>query len=150
MKDNVIAKNSSAFRDFAVLESFECGIELKGSEVKSIREGSVNLKDSFARIEDEEVLLYNTHITPYEKGSYFNVEAKRIRRLLLHKNEIRRILGKVNQRGLALVPLKFYFKKSFVKVELGLVKGKKLYDKRRAIKEREVDIEMKRALRQRR
>ncbi|MBM3248866.1 MAG: SsrA-binding protein SmpB [Candidatus Omnitrophica bacterium] len=150
MKDNVIAKNSSAFRDFAILESFECGIELKGSEVKSIREGNVNLKDSFARIEDEEVLLYNTHITPYEKGSYFNVEAKRIRRLLLHKNEIRRILGKVNQRGLALVPLKFYFKKSFVKVELGLVKGKKLYDKRRAIKERELDIEMKRALRQRR
>lgn len=150
MKDNVIARNSSAFRDFAILESFECGIELKGSEVKSIREGNVNLKDSFARIENEEVLLYNTHITPYEKGSYFNVEAKRIRRLLLHKNEIRRILGKVNQRGLALVPLKFYFKKSFVKVELGLVKGKKLYDKRRAIKERELDIEMKRALRQRR
>ena len=150
MKDNVIAKNSSAFRDFAVLESFECGIELKGSEVKSIREGNVNLKDSFARIEDEEILLYNTHITPYEKGSYFNVEAKRIRRLLLHKNEIRRILGKVNQRGLSLVPLKFYFKKSFVKVELGLVKGKKLFDKRRAIKERELDIEMKRALRQRR
>lgn len=150
MKDNVIAKNSSAFRDFEVLESFECGIELKGSEVKSIREGNANLKDSFARIEDEEMLLYNTHITPYGKGSYFNVEAKRTRRLLLHKNEIRRILGKVNQRGLALVPLKFYFKKSFVKVELGLVKGKKLYDKRRAIKERELDIEMKRALRQRR
>lgn len=150
MKDNVIAKNSSAFRDFSILESFECGIELKGSEVKSIREGNVNLKDSFARIEKEEIFLYNTHISPYDKGSYFNVDAKRIRRLLLHKNEIRRILSKVSQRGLTLVPIKFYFKKSFVKVELGIVKGKKLYDKRAAIKKRELDLEMKRALRQRR
>ncbi|HOX55230.1 MAG TPA: SsrA-binding protein SmpB [Candidatus Omnitrophota bacterium] len=150
MKDNVIAKNSSAFRDFSILESFECGIELKGSEVKSIREGNANLKDSFARIEEEEVLLYNTHITPYEKGSYFNVDPKRVRRLLLHKSEIRRILSRVSQRGLTLVPLKFYFKKGFVKVELGLVKGKKLYDKRAAIKERELDLEMKRELRRRR
>ena len=147
MKDNVIAKNSSAFHEFAILESFECGIELKGSEVKSIREGNINLKDSFARIEEEELFLYNTHISPYEKGSYFNVDAKRTRRLLLHKNEIRRILSKVSQRGLTLVPLKLYFKKSFVKVELALVKGKKLYDKRRAIKEREIDLELKRALR---
>ena len=149
MKDNSVAKNSSAFRDYTVLESIECGIELKGSEVKSIREGKANLKDGFARIEKEEVFLYNTHITPYGKGSFFNVEAKRTRKLLLHKNEIQRFLGKINQRGLTLVPLRLYLKKGLVKVELALVKGKRLYDKRRAIKKKELDLEMRRAMRYR-
>lgn len=147
MDEKLIVKNSQAFRDFAVLETFECGIELKGSEVKSIREGNINLKDSFARIEDDEVLLYNTHITPYEKGSFFNVDPKRVRKLLLHKNQIRQLFGKVTQRGLTLVPLKLYFKKGLAKIELALVKGKRLYDKRQAIKKRELDLEMRRALR---
>jgi len=149
MKDKAVAKNSKAFRDYSILESLECGIELKGSEVKSIREGNVNLKDSFALIEGEEVLLYNTHITPYGKGSFFNVEPRRVRRLLLHKKEIQHLFGKTSQRGLTLVPLKLYFKKGLVKVELALVKGKRLYDKRRAIKKRELDLEMRRALRSR-
>jgi SsrA-binding protein len=147
MVDRVVAKNSSAFRDYSIIESLECGIELKGSEVKSIREGKVNLKDSFARIEDEEVFLYNTHIATYEKGSFFNVDPKRIRKLLLHKVEIKRLLGKIKQRGFSLVPLKLYFRNGRVKVELALVKGKRIYDKRRAIKRKEIDLEMRRALR---
>ncbi|MBM3251387.1 MAG: SsrA-binding protein SmpB [Candidatus Omnitrophica bacterium] len=150
MEGKIIAKNSKAFRDFSILETLECGIELKGSEVKSIREGNVNLKDSFGRIEGEEVFLYNTHITPYEKGSFFNVEPRRVRRLLLHKAEIRQLSGKINQRGLTLVPLKIYFKKGRAKIELALVKGKRVFDKRQAIKKRELDLELKRALRQRR
>jgi len=150
MEGKIIAKNSKAFRDFSILETLECGIELKGSEVKSIREANVNLKDSFGRIEGEEVFLYNTHITPYEKGSFFNVEPRRVRRLLLHKAEIRQLSGKINQRGLTLVPLKIYFKKGRAKIELALVKGKRVFDKRQAIKKRELDLELKRALRQRR
>src|SRR3989338_6898470 len=140
MDDKTVAKNSKAFRDYTILESFECGIELKGSEVKSIREAKLNLKDSFARIENQEVFLYNTHITPYEKGSFFNVDPKRVRKLLLHKNQIGHLFGKISQRGLTLVPLKLYFKNGRVKLELGLVKGKKLYDKRAAIKKKELDL----------
>lgn len=148
MKENFSAVNRKAFRDYKVLEAFECGIELKGSEVKSIREGNVNLKDSFARIEAEEALLYNMHISPYEKGSYFNVSPTRTRRLLLHKNEIRRLSADVAQKKLTLVPLKLYFnKRGMVKIELAIAKGKQLFDKREDVKKRETDLEIRRALR---
>ena len=147
MEDKIIATNKQAHRDYVILEAVEAGIELKGSEVKSLREARTNLKDSFGRIENSEVFLYNLHISPYEKGSYFNVEPTRTRRLLLHKNQIKRLAAAVAQKGLTLIPLKLYFKESFAKVELALVKGKKFYDKRQDIKKREQDLEIRRALR---
>jgi len=146
-----IATNRKAHRDYAVLESFECGIELKGSEVKSLRAGKINLNDSFARIEQNEIILYNTHISPYEQASYLNVEATRPRKLLLHRNQIRKITGKLTQKGLTLIPLKAYFNdRGFAKIELALCKGKKLYDKREDIKRRETDLEMRRVMKARR
>jgi SsrA-binding protein len=147
----IIATNRKALRDYAVLETIECGIELKGSEVKSLRESKVNLNDSFARIENNEVILYNTHISPYEQASYLNVEPTRLRRLLLHRNQIRKLIGQVTQKGFTLVPLKIYFnERGFVKVELALCKGKKLYDHREDIKRREVELAVRRALKSRR
>ena len=149
--DKVIATNRKAHRDYAILESIECGIELKGSEVKSARAGKVNLNDSFARVEGNEVILYNTHISTYEEASYLNVEPVRPRRLLLHKKQIKKLTGQLTQRGLTLVPLKAYFSdRGFVKVELALCKGKKLYDKREAIKRRELDLEMRRIMKNKR
>jgi SsrA-binding protein len=148
---NTIVTNRKAYRDYAVLETFECGIELKGSEVKSIRAGKINLEDSFARIEKNEVILYNTHISPYEQASYLNVEPARPRRLLLHKSQIRKLAGQVSQRGLTLVPLKVYFStKGFAKIELAICKGKKLYDKRESIKRRESEMAMRRVIKSRR
>ncbi|MDD5594731.1 MAG: SsrA-binding protein SmpB [Candidatus Omnitrophica bacterium] len=147
----VIATNRKAYRDFDVVESFECGIELKGSEVKSIRAGKINLEDSFARIEPEGLNLYNTHISPYAEASYQNVEPDRPRRLLLHKSQIAKLTGQVTQRGCTLVPLKVYFNdRGFAKIELALCKGKRLYDKRQDIKRRESDLEMRRMLKNRR
>jgi len=147
----IIATNRKALRDYAVLETIECGIELKGSEVKSLRESKVNLNDSFARIENNEVILYNTHISPYEQASYLNVEPTRLRRLLLHRNQIRKLIGQVTQKGFTLVPLKIYFnERGFVKMELALCKGKKLYDRREDIKRREVELAMRRILKSRR
>jgi SsrA-binding protein len=147
----VIATNRKGHRDYAVLESIECGIELKGSEVKSARASKVNLNDSFARIEGNEVILYNTHISPYIEASYLNVEPTRQRKLLLHKKQIRKIAGQLTQRGLTLIPLKMYFnERGFVKMELALCKGKKLYDKREDIKRREAELEMRRVLKSRR
>ena len=146
----VIATNHKAHRDYIILESFECGIELRGSEVKSLREGRVNLNDSFGRIEHDEVFLYNTHISPYEKASYLNVEAVRPRRLLLHRKQIKKITGQLTQRGLTLIPLKAYFNdRGFAKIELAIGKGKKLYDKREDIKRRETDLAMRRILKNR-
>ena len=150
MKNASIAKNPSAFRDYQVLQTYEVGIELRGSEVKSIRLGRVNLKDSFARIEYAEVFLYNCHISPYEQASFFNVDPIRRRKLLLHKAQIRRLIGQTAQKGLTLVPTKLYFKRGFVKIELALAKGKRLFDKRRAIKKREEELELRRALRRKR
>ncbi|MCX5710089.1 MAG: SsrA-binding protein SmpB [Candidatus Omnitrophica bacterium] len=145
------ATNRKAFRDFEVLESVECGIELKGSEVKSLRDGKATLSDSFARIEKGQVFLYNTNITPYEQASYLNVEAARVRRLLLHKNQIDKLNGKLTQKGLTLVPLKIYFNdRGFAKVELALCKGKRLYDKREDIKKRETDLDIRRVMKRRR
>lgn len=147
----IIATNRQAFRDYEILETLECGIELKGSEVKSLRDGRLNLNESFARIEKNEVILYNTHISPYEQASYLNVEPTRLRKLLLHKNQISKLMGQVTQRGFTLVPLKFYFSdRSFVKVELALCRGKKLYDHREDIKRREADLSIRRALKNRR
>ncbi len=146
-----IATNRKAHRDYTILETLECGVELKGSEVKSLRLGKINLEDSFARIENNEVILYNTHISPYLEASYLNVEPKRPRRLLLRKNQIRKLFGQVAQRGFALVPLKAYFNdRGFAKIELALCRGKKLYDRREALKRREIELEMRRALKSRR
>ncbi|MFH1508209.1 MAG: SsrA-binding protein SmpB [Candidatus Omnitrophota bacterium] len=145
---NTASTNRKAFRDYVVLETLECGIELKGGEVKSIRDGRMNLEDSFARIDKGEMSVYNIHISPYTQASYMNVEPTRVRKLLLHKRQIIRLMGKVTQKGLTLVPLKLYFnERGFAKIELGLCKGKKLFDKREDIKRREVDLTMRRAMR---
>jgi SsrA-binding protein len=144
----VIAENKKARFEYFVLDTYEAGIVLKGDEVKSIRQGAINLKDSFGVIIKGEVFLRNCHITPYEKGSYFNSEARRDRKLLLNRSEISRLIGKVNEKGLTLIPLKVYFKGSLVKVELGLCQGKKLYDKREALKQKTQERETQRAIKE--
>lgn len=142
-----IATNKKAFRDYHFTGTWECGIELKGAEVKSIREGKVNFKDSFARPRDGEIYLYNLHIDPYPQASYLNEDPERPRKLLLHKQEIRKILGYVTQRHVALIPTKMYFSnRGFVKVELALGTGKKLYDKREAIKKKDIARDLSRRL----
>lgn len=147
----IVATNRKAQRDYVILETIECGIELKGSEVKSARGGKINLNDSFARIENNQVILYNTHISPYEQASYLNVEPTRLRRLLLHKNQIQKLTAQVAQKGFTLIPMKVYFnERGFAKLELALCKGKKLYDKRESIKRREAELEMRRVLKTRR
>ena len=147
----IIVTNRKAGRDYEILETFEAGIELKGSEVKSAREGRVNLSDSFARTEGKGVVLYNTHISPYAQASYLNVDPIRTRRLLLHKKQIRKLAGQLSQKGLTLIPLKVYFNdRGFVKVELAVCKGKRLYDKRESIKRRELDLAMRRIAKSRR
>lgn len=145
----LIVQNRKARHDFEILDSFETGIVLQGTEVKSLREGKVNLKDSYAAAEKGEIFLYNVHISHYEAGNYFNHEPERPRKLLLHRSEIRRLIGRTDQQGLTLVPLKMYFKKGRAKVELGLVKGKRQYDKRRDIAKRQADREVERALKER-
>ena len=148
--NKLIASNRKAHRDYTILETIECGIELKGSEVKSLRLGKMNLEDSFARIENNEVILYNTHISPYAEASYLNVEPTRPRKLLLRRNQIRKLFGQVTQKGFTLVPLKAYFSdRGFAKIELALVRGKKLYDRREDMKRREVELEMRRAMKAR-
>ena len=140
-----IASNRKAFHEYFVLERFEAGIELFGTEVKSIRAGQVNLKDSYCTIRDGELFVRGMHISPYEKGNIFNKDPVRIRRLLMHKREIRKLGDQVAQDGVALIPLSLYFKDSRVKVELGLCKGKKLYDKRESDAERAAKRDMDRA-----
>ena len=145
----IIAKNSKAYHDYFVEDKFEAGIQLAGTEVKSIRQGHVNLKDSFAIVKDGEMTLYGVHISPYEKGNIFNKDPLRPRKLLMHKREILRLGAKVQQDGYSLVPLSVYFRRAHVTVELGLCKGKKLYDKRDAAAardaKREIDRTMKNA-----
>ena len=126
----VIAKNSKAYHDYFIEDKYEAGIELAGTEVKSIRHGHVNLKDSFCIVKDGQMHVHGMHISPYEKGNIFNKDPLRVRKLLLHKSEIMKLNGKVTQKGYTLVPLQVYFKGSLVKVEIGLARGKKLYDKR--------------------
>lgn len=140
----IIATNRKARHDYDILQSFETGIVLTGTEVKSLRLGRANLKESYARVENGEVYLYGMHISPYEQGNRYNPDPKRKRKLLLHKYEIRRLLGKVQEKGLTLVPLKIYFNKGNAKIELALVKGKREYDKRRAITERDMKREVER------
>ena len=144
-----IASNRKAFHDYFVLERFEAGIELFGTEVKSIRAGQVNLKDSYCTIRDGELFVRAMHVSPYEKGNIFNRDPVRTRRLLMHKREIRKLGDRVAQDGVALVPLSLYFKDSRVKVELGLCKGKKLYDKRDSDAERNAKRDMDRAMKER-
>lgn len=144
-----IAKNSKAFHDYFVEDRFEAGIELAGTEVKSIRQGNVNLKDSFCTIKDGQLTLMGTHISPYEKGNIFNKDPRRPRRLLMHKREILRLFAKVKQDGYAIIPLSLYFRGPRVKVELGLCKGKKLYDKREAAAQKDAKREMDRTMKQR-
>lgn len=144
-----IAVNRRARHEFHIEETFEAGIALLGSEVKALREGKANLKDSFGRLEGDEVFLWNAHISPYGPASQFGHEPTRPRKLLLHHEEIARLRGKVQERGLTLVPLRLYFKNGRAKVELALARGKKHYDKRESIKEREVQREIDRAMRRR-
>lgn len=129
----LIANNKKAFHDYFIEEKYEAGISLVGTEVKSLRMGKCSIKESFIRIDKDEVYVYNMHISPYEKGNIFNKDPLRVRKLLLHRQEIRKIQGQVAQKGYTIVPLSVYFKGSLVKVEIGLAKGKKLYDKRQDI-----------------
>ena len=129
----LIANNKKAYHDYFIEETYEAGIALHGTEVKSLRMGKCSIKESFVRIENEEVYIYGMHISPYEKGNIFNRDPLRVKKLLLHKSEIRKMKGKIAEKGYTLVPLKVYFNRSLGKVEIGLVKGKKLYDKRQDI-----------------
>ncbi len=138
-----IAKNKKAYFDYFVLSTYEAGIELYGTEVKSVRAGSVNLKDSFCSIDDGQLYVKGMHISPYEKGNRFNREPMRDKRLLMHKREIMTLLGKVKQDGLSLIPLSLYFSGSHVKVEVGLCRGKKLYDKRAVAAKKASDREIR-------
>ena len=148
--DRAIATNKKAFHDYFVDEIFECGIALTGTEVKSLRESRVNLRDSFATVRKGEVWLHGVHISPYSHGNRANVDPDRTRKLLLHKKEIRYLIGKTKEKGYTLVPLKMYFSATNkAKVELGLARGKKLYDKRDTIAKRDQERDMDRALRER-
>lgn len=134
----LIANNKKAYHDYFILDKIETGIALHGTEVKSLRMGKCSIKESFIRIENGEVFIYGMHISPYEKGNIFNRDPLRVRKLLLHRSEINKIVGKIAEKGYTLVPLKVYFKGSLVKVEIGLAKGKKLYDKRADIAKKDI------------
>ena len=140
----LIANNKKAYHDYFILETYEAGIALHGTEVKSLRMGKCSIKEAFIRVENEEVFIYGMHISPYEKGNIFNKDPLPVRKLLLHKYEIRKLLGKTKEKGMTLVPLKVYLKDSLVKVEIGLAKGKKLYDKRQDIAKKDQQREAQR------
>jgi SsrA-binding protein len=144
-----IAENRKAFHDYHIIETFEAGVALLGTEVKAIREGNVNLRDSYARIDGAEVWLYNVHIKPYSHRGYADHEPTRKRKLLLHRQEIRKLIGRTVERGMTLVPTRMYFKNGHVKVALGLAKGKQEHDKRETIKKREADRETRAAVKER-
>ena len=147
----LVANNKRAYHDYFIDEKFECGIELFGTEVKSIRAGKCSIKESFVRIEKGEVFVFGMHVNPYEKGNIFNKDPLRAKKLLMHRSEINKLEGRIREKGLALVPLQVYFKGSLVKVEIGVARGKKLYDKRADIAQkdqrREVEREYKEKLR---
>lgn len=140
----ILAQNKKALHDYDIIEKFEAGIELKGTEVKSCKSGKVNLRDSFVKAKDGEAFLLNAHISEYEKGNISNHEPTRTRKLLLHKKEINKLIGKSQEKGFTIVPLKIYLKKNLVKVEIALAKGKQAYDKRNAIKEKDLKKEISR------
>ncbi|MBU2540652.1 MAG: SsrA-binding protein SmpB [Candidatus Omnitrophica bacterium] len=150
MANKVLVSNRRAHADYKIFEKQEAGIEFKGSEVKSLREGKGSLAESFARIENGEIFLYNCHISPYSHKGYDELDPLRIRRLLLHKREISKLYIQVSQRGFTLIPLRLYLSKGLIKVEIALCKGKKHFDKRESIKKREQDLSIRRALRYRR
>jgi len=147
--EKTVVTNRKARHQYHILETIEAGIVLQGTEVKSLRQGKVNLGDAYAKIKDGEIWLVEMHISPYEQGNVFNHEPRRPRKLLLHKREIKRLIGKVQERGLTLIPLRIYFKRGKAKVELALAKGKKLYDRREDIKRRDEEREVSRSLRRR-
>lgn len=140
----LIANNKKAYHDYFILDTYEAGIALHGTEVKSLRMGKCSIKESFIRIENGEVFIYGMHISPYEKGNIFNKDPLRVKKLLLHKTEINKLLGKTQEKGMLIVPLKVYLKGSLVKVEIGLAKGKKLYDKRQDITKKDQKREAER------
>jgi SsrA-binding protein len=142
----IIAKNSNAYHNYTIDDTIEAGIELTGTEIKSIRNGKINLKDSYANIKDGECYIYGMHISPYEFGNINNKDPLRDRKLLLNRFEINRLIGKIQQKGCSLIPISLYFKGSLVKLELGIGKGKKLYDKRQDLAKKDAEIRMKKAL----
>jgi len=144
-KDKTVATNRKAWHNYEILEKYEAGIELIGSEVKSLRAAKISFKDSFAMVKRAEVILYNLHIAPYEKASHFSHDPERPRRLLLHRKEIRKIQGKIEEKGLTIVPLRVYFHGPYAKVELGVARGKRKYDKREAVAKRDADRDIRRA-----
>ena len=147
MAEKIVATNRRATFDYTILDSLEAGIELKGTEVKSLRTSKASLSDSFARVENGEIFLYNMYISPYAFGNIYNPDPVRPRKLLLHRNQIKRLAGEVSTKKLALIPLKLYFKEGIVKMELALAKGKKHYDKRETIKKRESERELRKGMR---
>ncbi len=144
----LIATNKKAFHDYFVVETLECGINLIGCEVKSLRKGEVNLADSYCRVENGNLVLLGCHIKNYDKGSFSNTDSRRDRRLLAHKREIMRILGKVREKGYSIVPLKMYFKDALVKVEVGLVKGKQNFDKKQTLLNKDLERDKQRAIKE--
>ncbi len=143
-KERVVVSNRKALHDYFIIETYEAGIALRGTEVKSLRLGSANLQDGYAVIKNGEIWLLGMHISPFEKGNINNHDPRRERKLLMHKKEIARIFSKISEKGLTLVPLKIYLKKNIIKIELGLAKGKKAYDKREAIAKRDVERQLRR------
>lgn len=147
MAQKIVCKNKRAFHDYHIEETMEAGMVLKGSEVKSLRAGRANLKDGYAQLQNGEIFLYNVHISPYTHATYDKVDPLRVRKLLLNKREIRKLIGKLQEKGLALIPLKIYFiNNGKAKVELGIARGKKLYDKRASLKEKQTKREIERDL----
>ena len=146
--EKLIANNKKAYHDYEILETYEAGIDLAGTEVKSMRMGKCSIKEAYVRIDDMQAFVYGMHISPYEKGNIFNRDPLRTRRLLLHKNEIRKLFGEVQQKGVTIVPLKVYFSGQYVKVLIGVARGKKLYDKREDMAKRTAKRDIERALKE--
>lgn len=142
----IISKNPVAYHNYSIVDTIEAGIVLTGTEIKSIRKGGTNLKDSYATIKNGEAFIYGMHISPYEQGNIFNKDPLRDRKLLLNRNEINKLVGLIKQKGYTLVPISIYFKNNFVKLELGIGKGKKLYDKREDIAKKDAELKIKRAM----
>ena len=147
MERKIVAKNPNARHNYTIEDTYEAGIVLTGTEIKSIRKGKVNLKDSYANIKNGEVFIYGMHISPYEHGNIFNKDPLRTRKLLLNRREINKLAGLIQQKGFSLVPISLYFNANFLKIELGVGKGKKLYDKRQDIAKKDAEMRMRKALR---
>lgn len=146
MGRKILSSNRKAYHEYLIFDKFEAGIVLTGTEIKSLRKGGVNLKDSFVKIQDAEAFLYNCHISPYEQGNRFNHEAERVRKLLLNKKEILKMLGKIKKEGYAIIPTELFLQNGWAKIEIALAKGKKLHDKRDSIKEKSVKRDIQRAV----